>query len=78
MTSISDITSETKTQSMSKAFLNGRGLFICEVSGYGIVFVSAVGSMMILVIVADHSVTVDNGHLVTQPAHLQQESKRDG
>lgn len=63
---------EVKTQSLGRALLgNSGGFFLMQTAGHGQVAVSGFGSIRPIELTGEHSVYVDNGHLVAWDASLR-------
>lgn len=76
LASIGDIQSTSKIQPFSQALFSGHGLFVNKVSGTGVAFVCAVGSMMSFQLQAGRSMVVDNRHLVIWSNNMAYEMRK--
>ncbi len=55
---------DTKAQNLMQGIFGGEGLFVLNVSGKGIVFISSYGAIHAINLNANEEIIVDNGHLV--------------
>ena len=61
---------ETKMQSLGKGLFSGEGLFILNVKGKGVVFLSSYGAIHPISLEAGEQMIIDNGHLVAWNADM--------
>jgi uncharacterized protein (TIGR00266 family) len=61
----------TQMQNLLQGVFSGEGLFVLNVSGRGIVFLSSYGAVHAINLEAGEEVVVDNGHLVAWADYMQ-------
>lgn len=75
------IESTVKSQPVKQSFMSGSGMFIKKIKAPetgGVVFVCAVGTMMLFNLKEKESMVVENGHLVTWPNHMEYVMQKAG
>ncbi|MBQ7154473.1 MAG: TIGR00266 family protein [Synergistaceae bacterium] len=61
---------DTAMQNLSQGFFSGEGLFVLNVRGKGIVFLSSFGAIHPIELADGEEVIIDNGHLVAWPDYM--------
>ncbi|OCH91452.1 DUF124-domain-containing protein [Obba rivulosa] len=73
-----DITLNTKAQSLGKTLFSGHGLFVATATGAGMLFVQALGSIIVRTLANGEQWVVDNDHLVAWTANYNVERIQAG